>query len=232
MASANTAAKVAQILAKAGIERVFGLPGGEILVLMDELRRAGIDFVLMRHESNAGIAAAVYGKLRRQPGVVLTTLGPGAANLMLALSNSYLDQEPLLAISAQVPDDWPATHTHQRLPLLEAYGAVAKHVSKITAANVNDVLPRALAECMTRPYGPAYVTLSAREALESTVHEGVQASGIHVNTPTRIPARQSVTDITEDLRNATRPIVLVGLGIDPLNTSRLRRWAGGRGCGS
>ena len=55
---------------------------------MDELRRAGVDFVLMRHEANAGIAAAVYGKLRRQPGVVLTTLGPGAANLMLPLCNA------------------------------------------------------------------------------------------------------------------------------------------------
>jgi hypothetical protein len=85
----STAAATARALADAGITRVFGLPGGEVLVLMDELRRAGIDFVLMRHESNAGIAAAVYGKLRGQPGVVLTTLGPGAANLMLPLCGSY-----------------------------------------------------------------------------------------------------------------------------------------------
>ena len=61
----STAAATANVLADAGIERVFGLPGGEVLVLMDELRRAGVDFVLMRHEANAGIAAAVYGKLRR-----------------------------------------------------------------------------------------------------------------------------------------------------------------------
>src|SRR5919106_423559 len=113
----TTASIVAETLASTGIERVFGLPGGEILFLMDELRRAGIDFTLMRHESNAGIAAAVYGKLRRQPGVVLTTLGPGAANLMLPLCNAYLDQEPLLAISAQIPDELPPSHTHQLLPL-------------------------------------------------------------------------------------------------------------------
>jgi thiamine pyrophosphate-dependent acetolactate synthase large subunit-like protein len=104
-AMTTTAAAAAKLLAEAGIERVFGLPGGEILVLMDELRRAGVDFVLMRHEANAGIAAAVHGKLRRQPGVMLATLGPGAANLMLPLSKAYLDQEPLLAISAQIPDE-------------------------------------------------------------------------------------------------------------------------------
>src|SRR5918999_2000066 len=106
----STAALVAKLLADAGIDRVFGLPGGEVLVLIDELRRAGIDFVLMRHEANAGLAAAVYGKLRRQPGVVVTTLGPGAANLMLPLSNAYLDQEPMLAISAQIPGEFPASH--------------------------------------------------------------------------------------------------------------------------
>src|SRR5262247_705403 len=132
----TTAAATARILADAGIDRVFGLPGGEVLVLMDELRRAGVDFVLMRHESNAGIAAAVYGKLRGRPGVVLTTLGPGAANLMLPLGSAYLDQEPLVAISAQIPDDFPPTHTHQLLPLHDVYRPIARCVSAVTGQNV------------------------------------------------------------------------------------------------
>src|SRR5258708_27709943 len=151
----TTAAATARLIADAGIERVFGLPGGEVLVLIDELRRAGVDFVLMRHESNAGIAAAVYGKLRGQPGVVLTTLGPGAANLMLPLSSAYLDQEPLLAISAQLPDDFPSSHTHQLLPLHDVYRPVTRYTEKITAANVHEVVPRALGACMTRPLGTA-----------------------------------------------------------------------------
>src|ERR1700704_3319891 len=163
----TTAAAVARELADAGIERVFGLPGGEVLVLIDELRRAGVDFVLMRHEANAGIAAAVYGKLRGQPGVVLTTLGPGAANLMLPLSSAHLDQEPLLAISAQLPDEFPDSHTHQLLPLHEIYRPICRSVEKITGENVSTVVPRALAECMRRPFGPAYLTLSAREALKA-----------------------------------------------------------------
>src|SRR5688500_19746887 len=104
---ATTAAAVAKVLADRGIERAFGLPGGEVLVLIDELRKAGIDFVLMRHEANAGIAAAVYGKLKGQPGVVIATLGPGAANLLLPVANAYLDHEPLPAITAQLPDDFP-----------------------------------------------------------------------------------------------------------------------------
>jgi acetolactate synthase I/II/III large subunit len=247
----TTAAATAKLLADAGIERVFGLPGGEVLVLMDELRRVGVDFVLMRHESNAGIAAAVYGKLRGQPGVVLTTLGPGAANLMLPLCSSYLDQEPLLAISAQIPDDFPASHTHQLLPLHDAYRPVTRYVSKITAQNAGDAVPRALAACMERPFGAAFLTLSAREALKpvSNVAQGfspaIAAPSTTVAQPPSqgfgeprrsspgqsasggggtSPAIDAARELIALLANAKRPLVVVGLGIDPSIATRLRQW--------
>jgi acetolactate synthase-1/2/3 large subunit len=223
----STAAATAQLLAGAGIDRAFGLPGGEVLVLMDELRRAGVDFVLMRHESNAGIAAAVYGKLRGQPGVVVTTLGPGAANLMLPLSSAYLEQEPLLAISAQLPDDFPASHTHQRLPLQDVYRPVTKCAGKITADNAGEIVPRALAACMERPYGAAYLTLSAREAVKPA-HTG-SISPVGTRARAAGPARDDEVDakaaeLAGLLAHATRPLVLIGLGIDPANATRIRRW--------
>jgi acetolactate synthase-1/2/3 large subunit len=220
----STAAATAKVLANAGIERVFGLPGGEVLVLMDELRRAGVDFVLMRHEANAGIAAAVYGKLRGQPGVVLTTLGPGAANLMLPLSSSYLDQEPLLAISAQLADDSPASHTHQLLPLHDVYRPVAKYVDKITAGNVTDVVPRALALCMERPFGASYLTLSAREAqapVGSDVPKGKQNAARALRAE---GAREQADGLAAALRSAKRPLIVIGLSINPANAARIRRW--------
>ncbi|HEX9868280.1 MAG TPA: thiamine pyrophosphate-binding protein, partial [Candidatus Tectomicrobia bacterium] len=68
---------IAEELHRAGVDRTFGLPGGEVLYLIDALREIGIEFTLCRHEADAGIAAAVYGKLKRTPGVVITTLGPG-----------------------------------------------------------------------------------------------------------------------------------------------------------
>ena len=228
---ASTAAAVARALADAGISRVFGLPGGEVLVLMDELRRAGVDFVLMRHEANAGIAAAVYGKLRGQPGVVLTTLGPGAANLMLPIASSALDAEPLLALSAQIPDDSPSGHTHQLLPLHDVYRPVSKFVSRITRDNVRDVVPRALAECMTRPYGPAYLTLSAREALagvtpsDATGDGRAPDTGTAIATPPRLGnAADKARELLGLLKTARRPLVAIGLGIDPANAPRIRRW--------
>ena len=225
--SATVAAATARALADAGIDRVFGLPGGEVLVLMDELRRAGVDFVLMRHEANAGIAAAVYGKLRRQPGVVLATLGPGAANLMLPLSNAYLDQEPLLAISAQLPDDFPPSHTHQLLPLHDMYRPVTRYVAKITAQTVGDVVSRALTACMTRPYGTAYLTLSAREALKSIDARQDQGPPRGRRLVPFTSASDCANGLAQILAKARRPLVLIGLGIDLANATRLRTWLDG-----
>ena len=218
----NTAAAVAQALARAGIRKVFGLPGGEVLVLIDELRKAGVDFVLMRHEANAGIAAAVYGKLHRQPGVVIATLGPGAANLLLPIANAYLDQEPLLAITAQIPDDFPVSHTHQLLPLHDTFRPMCRVVEKITQSNAGDVVGQAMAACINRPYGVSYLTLSAREAVQPLLIGPAH----HQGPPTRPMADPAAraADLRARFATAERPLVLVGLGVEPERAPSLRRW--------
>ena len=219
----NTAGAIAQALAEAGVTKAFGLPGGEVLVLIDELRKAGIDFVLMRHEANAGIAAAVYGKLNRQPGVCIATLGPGAANLLLPIASSYLDQEPLLAITAQLPDEFPPLHTHQLLPLHETFQPICRVVDKITQANVSEVVDRAIAACMSRPYTASYLTLSAREAAQPITMIGRKYNEGPPTRPMANPA-QKAADLRARCAMAARPIVLLGLGIDMLNAGRLRDW--------
>ncbi len=218
-----TAAAVAQGLAEAGITKVFGLPGGEVLVLIDELRKAGVDFVLMRHEANAGIAAAVYGKLNRQPGVVLATLGPGAANLLLPIASAYLDQEPLLAISAQLPDEFPASHTHQLLPLHDTFRPMCRVVEKVTQSNASQVVGQALAACMDRPYGVSYLTLSAREAVKPLLVIGRKWNDGPPTEPMSNPAARAA-DLRARCATAERPLVLVGLGVDSRRAPQLRAW--------
>jgi acetolactate synthase I/II/III large subunit len=222
----TVAAAAARAIAAAGIDRVFGLPGGEVLVLIDELRRTGVDFVLMRHEANAGLAAAVYGKLTGRTGVAIATLGPGAANLLLPISNAYLDQEPLLAITAQIPAEFPPAHTHQLLPLQDIYRPVCRYVDAITASNVETVVSRALAACRERPYAVSYLTLSAREALKPLAASGTGAHAGSVPTGHRpeADARQQAEGLRAALAAAERPLVVVGLGVEGALAPRLRRW--------
>jgi len=219
----NTAGAVAKTLADAGITKAFGLPGGEVLVLIDELRKVGIDFVLMRHEANAGIAAAVYGKIKRQPGVVIATLGPGAANLLLPVANSYLDQEPLLAITARIPDEFPKLHTHQLLPLHDTFRPMCKVVDTITQSNAGDVVGHAIAACVDRPYGAAYLTLSAREATKPLLMIGRKYNDGPPTAPMANPAARAA-DLRSRCAMAAKPLVLIGLGVDSRRAELLRRW--------
>ena len=216
---------IADELARCGVDRVFGVPGGEVLQLIEALRSRGIDYALCRHEAHAGIAAAVYGKLRRTAGVVLTTLGPGAANLMLPLANSLLDREPLLAISAQVPDDWPPQRTHQRLPLLDAYAPVTKASGSIDSGNCSALIRSAVATTLAEPQGPVFLTLSADVARTDLDGGGRRTGDEPVQAPlARSTADEAAAELRRRLQAAERPVVVVGLGTRPQASDALRAW--------
>lgn len=217
---------LAEELEKAGIERVFGLPGGEVLYLIEALRQREIEFILCRHEANAGIAAGVYGKLRRQPGVAITTLGPGAANLMLALTNSILDREPLLAISAQIPEIWPKTHTHQRVPLLECYRPVTKFASAVDKYSARRVVRQAIEIASEEPCGPTYLTVSAEDAVTRSVEadDPLSIPEAATNDVPKGPAREAAKELRQWLATAKRPLVLLGVGVDQCHAPQIRQW--------
>ena len=92
---------LARTLRDAGITRLYGLPGGEILDFIEAARRAGLTFLLTRQEATASFMADVTGQIARRPGVCVATLGPGAVNMTLGVANAYLDRSPLLAITAK-----------------------------------------------------------------------------------------------------------------------------------
>ncbi|MEX2355490.1 MAG: thiamine pyrophosphate-binding protein [Thermaerobacterales bacterium] len=224
----NVAQCVAGELARAGVDRIFGLPGGEVLGLIEACRQQGIDFVLTRHEANAGLAAAVYGKLKNAPGAALATLGPGAANLMLPLANSYLDREPLVALSAQLPQSFPRSHTHQLLPLLESYGPVTKFSAAIDPFNVNQVVAQACRTALSQPMGPAFLTLSAADAARPPAavrsSGSPAAAGDHAGSTLAGEAESVAGEVRKALAKASRPLVLVGIGANQILAPQLRQW--------
>ena len=107
----------AEQLIAAGVERVYGLPGGENVEILDAIRRRGIDFLLVKNESSACFMAATDARLSGTIGVALTTLGPGAANAYAGLAHAYLDRAPVLLITAANDPDVIGKHTHQVLDL-------------------------------------------------------------------------------------------------------------------
>ena len=107
----------AEELRGAGVERVYGLPGGENVEVLDAIRRCGIDFILVKNESSACFMAATDARLTGKIGVALTTLGPGAANATAGLAHAYLDRAPVLLITAANDPEVSGKHSHQVIDL-------------------------------------------------------------------------------------------------------------------
>ena len=96
------------------VEHIFGYPGGAVLPIYDELKNhETIKHILVRHEQGAGHAAEGYARSSGKPGVVLVTSGPGATNVVTALTDAYMDSVPLVCISGQVPTHLIGTDAFQ-----------------------------------------------------------------------------------------------------------------------
>ena len=89
-------------LEHAGVDTIFGIPGGAILPAYDPLFDSSIRHILVRHEQGAGHAAEGYAAASGRVGVAIATSGPGATNLVTAIADAYMDSVPLLAITGQV----------------------------------------------------------------------------------------------------------------------------------
>lgn len=97
-----------------GVDFIFGYPGGAVLPIYDELKNhSSIKHILVRHEQGAGHAAEGYARSSGKPGVVLVTSGPGATNVVTALTDAYMDSVPLVCISGQVPTHLIGTDAFQ-----------------------------------------------------------------------------------------------------------------------
>ena len=96
------------------VDFIFGYPGGAVLPIYDELKNhSSIKHILVRHEQGAGHAAEGYARSSGKPCVVLVTSGPGATNVVTALTDAYMDSVPLVCISGQVPTHLIGTDAFQ-----------------------------------------------------------------------------------------------------------------------
>ena len=104
---------IARRLAEAGCRHAFGIPGGEVLTLIDALELAGIEFRLARHENAAGFMAEGTHHMTGAPGILVATVGPGAANALNVAANALQDRVPLIILTGRVDAAEAITYNHQ-----------------------------------------------------------------------------------------------------------------------
>src|SRR5262245_44850942 len=171
----NNADLIIATLKAAGIHRGFGIPSGNVLPLMEAMRRGGIDFVLTAHEGSAGFAADVTGRLTGAPGLCIATLGPGATNLATGVGCAFLDRSPMIALTCDLNSDQIGRRIQMWIDHHTLFKPITKATLRLERGRIGETVAQAIALALSDPMGPVHLDLPEDVALAPT-NEAVPAS--------------------------------------------------------
>ncbi len=213
----NGAELFIQSLENEGIDTIFGIPGEENLAFLEALRKSSIKFILTRHEQAAGFMAATYGRLTGKPGVCLSTLGPGATNLVTAVSYGYLGGMPILFITGQKPIKKSKQGRFQIINVVRMMEPLTKFTKQIVSADSIPSLVRdAFRIAVEEKPGPVHLELPEDVATEAT-DNSPQAITV-LSSPLAPPS--AIQNAATLILEAKYPLLLLGPGAKRKNACR------------
>ncbi len=199
---------IAERLAAEGITHAFGIPGGEVLALVDALERAGIRFILARHENSAGFMAEGVWHATGKPAVLIATIGPGMTNAVNVVANAYQDRVPMILITGCVDQATAESYTHQVIDHAAILAPITKARFRAETGTEDLVTDKALTIAQAPRRGPVHIDLPI------TVAERTIPPRAVVRTR---PARQGLSPDLDAaaamVARARRPLVLAGLDL-------------------
>ena len=201
-------------LEAAGVDTVFGIPGGAILPAYDPLMdSAQLRHILVRHEQGAGHAAQGYAQTSGKVGVCMATSGPGATNLVTPIADANMDSIPLVAITGQVGASFIGTDAFQEADIVGITMPVSKHNFLVTdPADIPRVVAEAFHIARTGRPGPVLVDV-AKSALQArTVFEWPTELHLPGYHPVTKPHSKQIREAAKLLATARRPVLYVGGG--------------------
>jgi acetolactate synthase-1/2/3 large subunit len=212
---ATVAELMALTLREAGVTRMFGLPGGEILDFIEAARRAGIEFVLTRDEATAAFIADAEGWLTRRPAVCVSTLGPGAINMTLGVANAWLDRSPVIAVTAAMATSSAPYATHQQIDLNAVYRPFTKAAITLDGFGTVTAMRQACRTCLSQRMGPVHVALPSDVARMEDALTDAGTWSLSPDPPPQ-PSTAALAKAIDAIAAARRPVILLGLDLDPL----------------
>ncbi len=217
----NGATSLVKSLESAGVDVMFGIPGGAILPAYDPIFDSSIRHILVRHEQGAGHAATGYAQVTGRVGVCIATSGPGATNLVTPLADAAMDSVPMVAITGQVPSAAIGTDAFQEADIRGITMPFTKHNYLIT--NPDDI-PRAIAEAFHiassgRP-GPVLVDIAKDALQKETTFEWPTSINLPGYHPQLTPDSGAIADAAALITQSSKPVFYVGGGVIKANASR------------
>jgi len=208
-------------LENAGVDVMFGIPGGAILPAYDPIFDSKIRHILVRHEQGAGHAATGYAQATGKVGVCIATSGPGATNLVTPLADAQMDSVPIVAITGQVPGPAIGTDAFQEADIRGITMPITKHNYLITDP---DQIPAAISEAFhiasTGRPGPVLVDI-AKDALQkmttSTWPKQRVLAGYRLQLD---PEASAIDDAARLIAESKKPVFYVGGGVIKANAAK------------
>ncbi len=198
---------VAKRLYEAGCRWAFGMPGGEVLTILDALEKAGITFVLCKHENAAGFMAEGTYHRTGAPGIMVATVGPGALNGINVIENAHQDRVPMIVLTGCVDPDEAQVYTHQVLDQPQVFRPITKETFTLNAAASHVIIDKALAIATEGRPGPVHIDVPISVADAPASGTGV----LRQPAAAVAPAGPDLERARAALAGAKRPLIVVGL---------------------
>ncbi len=197
------------------VKYIFGYPGGAVLPIYDELKNhSSIKHILVRHEQGAGHAAEGYARSSGKPGVVLVTSGPGATNVVTALTDAYMDSVPIVCISGQVPTHLIGTDAFQECDTTGITRPCTKH--NWLVKDIKD-LPKVMHEAFKvattgRP-GPVLIDIPKDIQFAKTNYSKFKKEKKLIGKIHNKFSEDEINQLIDLISKAKKPIVYTGGGV-------------------
>lgn len=202
---------LAQLLYQAGCRHAFGMPGGEVLTIVDALEKAGIRFTLVKHENAGGFMAEGVHHRDGAPAILVATVGPGAMNGVNVVANAEQDRVPMIVLTGCVDADEALTYTHQVLDHRAVLAPITKATFQLTAAGAGIVADKAVSIATEPRCGPVLIDVPISVAdtpVSADIPRPVRRAASPV-APSGADAARARTALAE----AKRPVAIVGLDV-------------------
>ncbi len=203
-----------------GVEYIFGIPGEENLDLLESLRTSSIKLILTRHEQGAGFMAATYGRLTGKVGVCLSTLGPGATNLVTPAAYAQLGAMPMLMITGQKPIKTSKQGRFQVIDIVDMMRPITKYTAQVVSG---DRIPSIVREAcrLAHEERPGAVHIELPEDIaEETTNQPLLSPSL---TRRPIAEYKAIANAIEMIQQATSPLLLIGAGANRKLTAKMLR---------
>jgi acetolactate synthase-1/2/3 large subunit len=203
----NNADLIVATLKAAGIDRGFGIPSGNVLPLMEAMRKGGVAFVLTAHEGSAGFAADVTGRMTNAPGLCIATLGPGATNLATGVGNAWLDRSPMVAITCNLNTDQLGRRIQMWIDHHALFKPITKATLQLKTGAIAETVNEAIRIAMSEPKGPVHLDLPEDVALAPAREPAAAPKPVQTLAP---PSDAALARTAELIAKARRPIAVLG----------------------